>query len=156
MQRSILAVWAAGLISMSSIVAAADVGVSINIGEPGFFGRIDLRDAPAPQLLNPSPIVVFRPPGVELPPPVYLHVPPGYERHWRRYCHEYNACGEPVFFVRDDWYNRVYVPHYREHHRDHFDGRDDRDHRDDHRDHRDDEHRDHHDDDHRDHRDDHR
>ena len=28
---------------------AADIGVSINIGQPGFYGRIDLGNAPAPQ-----------------------------------------------------------------------------------------------------------
>jgi hypothetical protein len=26
----------------------------------------------------------------------------------------YSACGMPVYFVTDDWYDRVYVPHYRE------------------------------------------
>jgi hypothetical protein len=25
---------------------------------------------------------------------------------------EYNACGRPVYFVRDDWYQREYVPRY--------------------------------------------
>jgi uncharacterized protein YcfJ len=26
---------------------------------------------------------------------------------------QYNACGRPVYFVDDRWYNDVYVPHYR-------------------------------------------
>jgi len=54
-------------------------------------------------------------------PPIYLHVPRSHARHWRRHCHEYNACGERVFFVNDNWYHREYVPHYQKHHRDHRD-----------------------------------
>jgi hypothetical protein len=46
--------------------------------------------------------------------PIYLYVPPRHQRNWRRYCHNYNACGQPVYFVRDDWYQREYVPRYRE------------------------------------------
>jgi hypothetical protein len=50
--------------------------------------------------------------------PIYLRVPPGHARHWAKHCREYNACGERVFFVQDDWYNREYVPRYQEQHRD--------------------------------------
>ncbi len=35
----------------------------------------------------------------------------GPRQNWRKHCREYNACGEGVFFVRDSWYNREYVPH---------------------------------------------
>ena len=28
----------------------------------------------------------------------------------------YNACGRPVYFVDDGWYNTVYVPRYRKQH----------------------------------------
>jgi hypothetical protein len=142
----------AGLMVLHSVAAVADVGVSIQLGQPGFFGRIDLGDAPPPALINPSPVIIERPAGAPLPPPVYLHVRPGYERHWRRHCHEYNACGEPVYFVRDDWYNNTYVPHYRERHRDHDEHREGRRDPGDHRDHddrHDEEHRDHPDDRHR-------
>lgn len=51
-------------------------------------------------------------------PPIYLRVPPGHAKHWSKHCHEYNACGERVFFVQDSWYNREYVPRYQEQHRD--------------------------------------
>ena len=44
--------------------------------------------------------------------PIYLHVPPGHEKKWRKHCREYDACGRPVYFVQDNWYNDVYVPHY--------------------------------------------
>ena len=53
--------------------------------------------------------------------PVYLRVPPGHEKHWSKHCAKYGACGRPVYFVREDWYQHEYVPYYR----DHDDDRDD-------------------------------
>ena len=103
-------------------VSAADVGVSLSIGQPGFYGQLDIGDYPQPRLLYRQPIIVER--GVRRDrPPIYLHVPPGHAKHWRRYCGEYNACGERVFFVHDDWYNREYVPRYQERHREYRDDR---------------------------------
>jgi hypothetical protein len=95
---------------------AADVGVSISVGQPGFYGRIDIGDFPPPVLVYPQPVVVQpAPPGI-VHEPIYLRVPPGHAKHWRKYCHRYNACGRPVYFVQDRWYNDVYVPRYRERH----------------------------------------
>jgi hypothetical protein len=97
---------------------AADVGVSVSVNQPGVYGRIDIGQAPVP------PVVVYRQPmiiapapvAVQAPPPIYLHVPPGHSRNWRRYCGRYNACGQPVYFVREDWYQRHY--HRGDDHRD--------------------------------------
>lgn len=99
--------------------------VSIGIGQPGLFGRIDIGGFPPPQLINAQPVYLERQRGREAPPPIYLHVPPGHQRNWRAHCREYDACGQPVYFVRDDWYNRTYRPRYQEMHgREHgFDGR---------------------------------
>jgi hypothetical protein len=110
--------------------ALAQVAASVSLGDPGFYGRVDVGDAPAPRFIYRTPVVGIRVQGTVLPPPIYLHVRPGYERNWRHHCSEYDACGEPVYFVRHDWYTRTFVPHYREQHRD--DHRDE--HRDDHRD----------------------
>jgi hypothetical protein len=92
---------------------AADVGVSISIGQPGFYGQIDIGNVPRPQVVYAQPVVIQRAPQYVSAPPIYLHVPPGHEKHWRKHCGEYNACGRPVYFVRDDWYNNEYVPRYR-------------------------------------------
>ncbi|MGA7178481.1 MAG: hypothetical protein WBX11_02685 [Thiobacillaceae bacterium] len=109
---------------------AADVGVSVSIGQPGFYGRLDIGGYPQPQVIYRQPIAVERVPMDR--PPIYLRVPPGHAKHWRKYCREYNACGERVYFVQDNWYNHEYAPHYREQHRDNRgDGRGE--HRDDHR-----------------------
>lgn len=99
---------------------AADVGVSISIGEPNFYGRIDIGDYPQPRLLYREPRVVYRAAARE---PIYLHVPPGHARNWRKHCRKYNACGERVYFVQNSWYNNVYVPRYRERHHDRRDER---------------------------------
>ena len=92
----------------------ADVGVSIGIGQPGFYGRLEIGNYPPPQLIYSQPIVVD--PLPVLRPPIYLRVPPGHERHWRKHCHEYQACGDRVYFVQEGWYNREYVPRYLERH----------------------------------------
>ena len=91
---------------------AADVGVSISIGQPGFYGQIDIGNVPQPQLVYARPVVIQRSPEYVSAPPIYLHVPPGHEKHWSKHCARYNACGRPVYFVRDDWYNTEYVAHY--------------------------------------------
>ena len=121
--------YAAMLVVCGAKALAADVGLSVNVGQPGFFGQIDIGGAPAPRLIYTQPVVVAPEARYGDAPPIYLHVPPGYERHWRRHCAEYDACGRRVYFVRDDWYNREYVPHYQHYgDRDH---RDDRDHHED-------------------------
>ena len=100
--------------TFATTALAADVGVSVSVGQPGFYGRIDIGDFPQPRVIYRQPRVVEVVP-VERPP-VYLRVPPGHAKHWRKHCHEYDACGERVYFVQDDWYNREYVPRYQERH----------------------------------------
>ncbi len=93
-------------------VLAADVGVSVTIGQPGFYGRIDIGDVPRPAVVYAQPMVVQPVPVGVIYQPIYLHVPPGHSKNWRKHCSQYNACGRPVYFVKDDWYNDVYVPHH--------------------------------------------
>lgn len=95
---------------------AAEVGVSVQISQPGVYGRIDIGRFPTPQVVLPSPVVVSPPRvvvGVAPPPPpqpVYLWVPPGHQKHWGKHCQRYNACGVPVYFVQDGWYNEHVHP----------------------------------------------
>lgn len=100
--------------TLAGQATAADVGVSVSIGQPGFYGRIDIGDYPRPALIYPQPLMIESVPYGR--PPIYLRVPPGHSKHWKKYCHQYGACGERVYFVRDDWYRREYVPIYRERH----------------------------------------
>ncbi len=122
---------AAALALAASPVFAADVGVSISVGQPGFYGTIDIGDYhPRPRLIYSEPVIVHR--ARYDYQPIYLHAPPGHVKHWRKHCRSYGACGRPVYFVNSDWYERRYVPAWRERHREHW--RDRRDWRDERRD----------------------
>ena len=44
-----------------SAATAAVAQVSVTIGQPGFYGRIDIGDYPAPQLIYAQPVIVQRP-----------------------------------------------------------------------------------------------
>lgn len=112
--KRLISALALGIAALSTPAFAADVGVSVSIGQPGFYGRLDIGGFPAPALLYPQPVMIQRVPSDR--PPLYLRVPPGHAKHWKRYCGRYHACGERVYFVQDGWYNREYAPRYREQH----------------------------------------
>lgn len=142
---------AASLLALSSTALASDVAMSLSVGQPGFYGRIDIGDYPQPQLVYRQPVLVERPVRYVEAAPIYLRVPPGHRRDWSRHCGYYRACGQRVLFVQDSWYVNEYAPRYRAGHGGRGWERHDR--HDDRRDYR--EHHDRHDD-RRDHRDDHR
>jgi hypothetical protein len=110
----------AALAAASVPALAADVGVSINIGDPGYYGRLDIG-YPQPQVIHRRPIAVEQVPRGRAP--VYLRVPPGHAKDWREHCGQYNACNERVYFVRDSWYQHEYAPRYRQHGRDRWEER---------------------------------
>jgi hypothetical protein len=110
---------AAGLLAGGAAHAGGvDVGVSVQISQPGVYGRIDIGRFPQPQVIVAQPVIIAPPPpprpqpGVVVvrpapqPQPVYMWVPPGHQKNWRKHCGRYNACGVPVVFVRDDWYEQ--------------------------------------------------
>ncbi len=103
----------AGLLAMTSAFSA-QAEVSISIGQPGFYGRIDIGGFPQPRFVFPQPVIIQ--PTSTYHVPVYLHVPPGHAKDWGKHCRHYNACGEPVYFADNDWYEREYVPRYQEQH----------------------------------------
>ncbi len=101
-------------LAIAALPAFAGVGVSVSVGQPGFYGQIDIGDAPPPEVIYTQPMVIER--AIIPASPIYLHVPPGHAKHWAKHCAEYNACGRPVYFVRDGWYSQQYVPYYRSRH----------------------------------------
>jgi hypothetical protein len=111
-------------IAITTPALAADVGVSVSVGQPGFYGRLDIGGYPQPRVLYRQPRVIER--SYEEREPIYLRVPPGHARNWGRHCQEYNACGERVYFVQDNWYNREYAPRYRKQNHGHDDDNGDR------------------------------
>lgn len=103
---------ALALAGASVPASAADVGVSIGISQPGVYGRIDIGRFPQPVLVAPQPVWVAAPRVLppQPPEPVYLWVPPGHRKHWRKHCARYGACGAPVYFVEDRWYHEHVAP----------------------------------------------
>ena len=85
---------------------ASDVGVSIQISQPGVYGRVDIGRFGQPVVIVREPVLVVRPVVVAPAPapPLYLWVPPGHRKHWQKHCEKYGACGQPVYFVQERWY----------------------------------------------------
>jgi hypothetical protein len=104
------------LAGAASSALATDVAVSITMGQPGYYGRVDIGGFPPPTVIYAEPIVIQSPTVGVVRRPVYLHVPPGHAKDWGKHCRKYNACGQPVLFVEDRWYNDTYVPAYGEKH----------------------------------------
>ncbi len=108
--RRLLAPLAAVTVAAAAAVpaeAAVDVGVGITIREPGLYGRIEIGTAPPPPVWYPQPVVIVPPP-VPMRP-IYLYVPPGHVKDWRKYCKHYNACNQPVYFVQEGWVQANYA-----------------------------------------------
>ena len=108
-------VLAASLLLAAASAVTASAAVTVSIGQPGFYGRIDVGNYPAPELIYAQPVIVERPQYYSARP-IYLRVPPGHARNWSKNCRRYNACNQEVYFVQDSWYNNQYAPRYRQQH----------------------------------------
>lgn len=105
------AVAALSLAASAASWSAVDVGVGVTIREPGVYGRIEIgTSAPPPPVIYRRPIVVTQPAVVVVQPqpPLYLYVPPGHAKKWRKHCRKYDACGREVYFVREEWVQTQY------------------------------------------------
>lgn len=103
------------MLLLTTSAQAVQVGVSVSIGQPGFYGQIDIGGAPPPQVVYVQPVVARPPPVVVQVEPLYLYVPQAHIKKWPKYCSRYNACGRPVYFVQPTYYQNVYVPYYHAH-----------------------------------------
>ena len=106
MKRIIALALAAGAIG--SAAAQPSMGVSIGIHQPGVYGRINIGELPGPALVLPQPVIIAPPQYAVQRRPIYLYVPPAHQQDWRRYCGRYSACGQPVYFVQDQWVRERY------------------------------------------------
>lgn len=124
-----LSVLVTALIAGAGVSRAGDLDIHVILSgqvAPGVYGQVQLGSGQ-----QPPPVVYAQPmliePQASPLPPVYLHVPPGHAKDWRKHCHEYHACNRRVYFVR----SAEYAPGYDA--RDHGHGHDserheDRDH----------------------------
>ena len=101
-----LASMAIALLSATATQAhATDVGVSVSVSQPGFYGRVDIGNT-QPVLIYPQPVVITPGPYAVHQRPIYMRVPPGHAKDWGRYCGRYQACGQPVYFIKDGVHER--------------------------------------------------
>lgn len=97
--------------ALSVGAAHAQAYVNLTVGgpmAPGVYGQISVGNNPLPPIINTAPVVIGQP--VFGAAPMYLYVSTVEYRNWGRYCHRYQACGRPVYFVRvddrDRWWER--------------------------------------------------
>ncbi|WP_334189950.1 hypothetical protein [Noviherbaspirillum sp.] len=112
---ALLLLFAAGSAAQASNV---DVGISV-AGEvsPGVYGRVDIGNS-RPQVLYQQPVMIVRQPRPVVVQPVYMHVPPGHAKKWDKHCHKYNACAQPVYFVKSSEYGNGKHKHKKHKHHD--------------------------------------
>jgi hypothetical protein len=123
-----LALLALALSAALSVFAGTDVAVSIGINQPGVYGRINIGNAPPPVVVYPQPVVITPGPVAYQQSPIYLYVPVAQQQNWRHYCGRYNACGQPVYFVKEQWVRERWREHENEPHAHHHDHDHDHDH----------------------------
>jgi hypothetical protein len=98
---------AIGLLCGAPLVHAADVDLRLIIASevaPGVYGRVEIGSAPPPPVVYARPVIIAAQPSAQPAPAIYLHVPPGHAKKWSKHCHKYNACGQPVYFVKSEEY----------------------------------------------------
>jgi hypothetical protein len=104
---------AAGTVAVATLVASAPAHAqeeaayrNVTAGgtlRPGVYGRIVPRaKAPPPPLIYPKPVIASALIVPAKVTPVYLYVPPGQVRKWKKNCARWKACDQPVLFVRMD------------------------------------------------------
>ena len=97
----------AATLFLSASLYAADAEVRVLIWsdvKPGVYGRVEIGSAPPPPLVYAKPVVIVHEPRPVTVQPIYLHVPPGHAKNWKKHCHKYKACGQPVYFVESEEY----------------------------------------------------
>ena len=110
------------LASASSYADGLNVRVMLS-GQvvPGVYGQVSLGSEAPPPVVYAQPVVIE--PQYATAAPIYLHVPPGHAKNWRKHCREYNACNRPVYFVRSQEYDPEYQRHYEDHERERAEAR---------------------------------
>jgi hypothetical protein len=103
--------------------AQTDVNISVGgIIKPGVYGRVEVGNRPPPPVIYPQPVIITQPVIVAQPAvivqqqPIYMNVPPGHAKKWSKHCYKYNACNQPVYFVRSDYRGEREGYEYREEH----------------------------------------
>ncbi len=93
------------IIAVALLTAAAGAmaqNLSLQLGQTGYYGSIDLGNLNRPPVIYQEPMVIQMVPQYRNAAPIYLRVPPGHAKKWSKHC--------------GSWYNNTYAPHYRKTH----------------------------------------
>jgi hypothetical protein len=103
--RILLLSWVAA----AGLAQAGELRVIVS-GEvvPGVYGRVEYGNLPPPPVLYSEPMVIVRRPQQLVVQPIYVHVPPGHAKNWKRHCGKYDLCSQPVYFVKSKEYDADY------------------------------------------------
>jgi hypothetical protein len=94
---------AAGVLAAGTATAQTNVGVTVDINQPGVYGRVTIGNVPPP-VVYAQPVIIAPRPIVVQSQPIYMKVPPGHAKKWDKHCYKYNACNQPVYFVKTGEY----------------------------------------------------
>ncbi len=97
------------LLLSAGVSHAGDLDIRVMLSgqvAPGVYGQVQIGNERPPPLVYAQPMLIE--PQAAPPPPIYLHVPPGHAKNWRKHCREYHACNRPVYFVRSKEYEPGY------------------------------------------------
>ena len=106
--KTLHAITLAAAFTAATASAQTSVGVSVSINQPGVYVRIDIGNTSPPPVVYARPIIYAPQPVAVVQQPVYLYVPPGHQKNWGKHCARYNACGQPVYFVQENWVRERY------------------------------------------------
>jgi hypothetical protein len=105
---------AAFVMAAGSQIAAADSmdtrTASNAQATPGVYGRVEVTGKQNPPLVYEQAMFIEAPATAGRVEPVYLHVPPEHAKNWKKHCAQYQACRQPVYFVKSAEYEPGYEP----------------------------------------------
>ncbi|MDF3030144.1 MAG: hypothetical protein K0R03_702 [Moraxellaceae bacterium] len=100
-----------GMAALAALTTASSAGGRFTTASAEIpHGAVDVRNFSRPELVSPHPIIVRFLSAQMLARALYLHVPQSHRTKWEGWCHHYQACGHPVYFVTEQWFERVYRP----------------------------------------------
>lgn len=100
------------VVSFTAIAVQAQTDVNVSVGgeiKPGVYGRIEVGTRPPPPVYYPQPVIIAPQPVALVQQPIYMHVPPGHAKKWSKHCYKYNACNQPVYFVKSPSENHAHA-----------------------------------------------
>jgi hypothetical protein len=106
------------IVSQAMVSAFAGTGASASMGmnQPGDYGRIDIGRYRQPMAINPQAVIISPGSANSMALPIYLYVPSAHQQQWGKYCAQYAACGQPVYFVKEQWVRAHYQREHPEWH----------------------------------------